>query len=293
MQSAGATILVTSGAEPEALTEAPFVSSYDSPTAMTVKWAAPSYDGGFTITSVKVYVDNSELVELNQSLNYYQMTGLTLGTSYKVQVSALNEIGESALSPSNMIVFANLPDEPDSLTLTPNDSPATILVEWTAPASVNGDDVSGYKVYVDNGRGGPFNLAFDASEFPSSYSYTINDLDCGYLYMVRVTAINVVGEGPYVSASVHLGLPPLNPKSPAMISVVPEDELTISWQRPDSDGCLPLTKYVINKDGVDLADIVSPSATAFTDDITTGGAIGTEITYKVKAVNVNGESAYS
>ena len=59
---------------------------------MTVKWQAPNYNGGFSITSVKVYVDNVELVELNQSLNYYQMTGLTLGNSYKVQVSALNEI---------------------------------------------------------------------------------------------------------------------------------------------------------------------------------------------------------
>ena len=32
---------------------------------MTVKWAAPAYNGGFPITSMKVYVDNSELVELN------------------------------------------------------------------------------------------------------------------------------------------------------------------------------------------------------------------------------------
>ena len=45
------------------------------------------------------------------------------------------------------------------------------------------------------------------------------DLDCGLLYMVRVTALNVAGEGPYVASSVHLGIAPSNPKSPKMLSV--------------------------------------------------------------------------
>lgn len=59
------------------------------------------------------------------------MTGLTLGSSYKLQVSALNEIGESMLSASNTIVFANVPDAPASLTLTPTaGDPSTILIEW-------------------------------------------------------------------------------------------------------------------------------------------------------------------
>ena len=84
LQSAGITITVASGSVPEAPQSAPFVFSYDSTEAMTVKWTAPMYNGGFPITALKVYVDNNELTELNQSLNYLQMTGLTLGTSYKV-----------------------------------------------------------------------------------------------------------------------------------------------------------------------------------------------------------------
>ena len=49
----------------------------------------------------------------------------------------------------------------------------------------------------------------------------------------------------------------------------------------------------MSKDGQDLSALVPPTATSFTDDISAGGAIGTEIIYKVKAVNVNGESLYS
>lgn len=225
------------------------------------------------------------------------MASLTLGTSYKVQVSALNEIGESALSPANTIIFANVPDAPATLTLTPTaGSPSTILIQWTAPASVNGDDVSGYKVYIDNGRGGPFSLILDAASFPSSYSYLageIEELECGYLYMVRVTAVNVAGEGAHIAESVHLGNVPSNPKSPAMLSVVPENSLVVSWDKPDSDGCLPITHYTMNKDGSDLADVIAPSVTSFTDDISSNGYIGTQATYKIKAHNVNGESAYS
>lgn len=148
-------------------------------------------------------------------------------------------------------------------------------MEWTAPNAVNGDDVSGYKVYIDNGKGGPFSLALDASNFPSSYSYLMTeDLDCGLLYMVRVTALNVAGEGPYVASSVHLGIAPSNPKSPKILSVVPQDKLLLSWNRPDSDGCLPITHYVVNKDGTDLSVFISPTATTFADDISLGGSIG-------------------
>ena len=65
LESPGVTIVVTSGSAPDAPPEAPYVFSYDSSSAMTVKWTSSLYDGGFPITSVKVYVDNAELVELN------------------------------------------------------------------------------------------------------------------------------------------------------------------------------------------------------------------------------------
>ena len=165
---------------------------------------------------MKVYTDGTELIELNQSQNQYQMTGLTLGQVLKTQVSALNEIGESNLSPSRMLVFANLPDKPASITLTPtNGQRATLLIQWQAPSSTNGDPVSTYKVYLDNGRGGPFTLIFEG--VPSSYSYeagVTEELDCGYLYMVRISASNVAGEGAYISGSAHLGNTPSNPKTP-------------------------------------------------------------------------------
>ena len=65
LKSSGETITVTSGSEPGRPAKAPYVLSYDSPSAMTIKWKAPETTGGFPITSMKIYVDGTELVELN------------------------------------------------------------------------------------------------------------------------------------------------------------------------------------------------------------------------------------
>ena len=77
--SAGESLTLASGSAPQSPPTAPYVLTYDSATEMTVKWDAPLYDGGFPITSYKLYVDNSEEVELDPSLNWYQLSALTLG----------------------------------------------------------------------------------------------------------------------------------------------------------------------------------------------------------------------
>jgi hypothetical protein len=48
-------------------------------------------------------------------------------------------------------------------------------VSWTAPASANGDAIHGYKVYIDDGIGGPYSLVFDGSNYASTYQYDISD----------------------------------------------------------------------------------------------------------------------
>jgi len=47
----------------------------------------------------------------------YVLTGLTLGTNYKILLSSVNEVGESLKSDSATILFSNVPSAPASLTL--------------------------------------------------------------------------------------------------------------------------------------------------------------------------------
>ena len=118
-------------------------------------------------------------------------------------MSSFNEIGESLPSESISIVFANVPGAPASLTLTADAH--ELRAQWTAPENQNGDAVSGYRVYVDDGYGGPFSLVFDGSGYPSTYKFTTDSLSCGLQYFVRVTAINSAGEGASIEKHLWFG----------------------------------------------------------------------------------------
>jgi hypothetical protein len=78
-----------------------------------------------------------------------------------------------------------------------------------------------------------------------------------------------------------------------MTAVTPSVSLTLSWSAPLDNGCLPIQYYTLNKDGSDLSVVISADSLSYTDDITTGGTIGTSITYKLKAVNYAGPSAFT
>lgn len=77
-------ITLASGREPDQPPAAPYILSYDSPTSMTVKWQEPDYDGGFPSLFFRLYVDNIVEVELDPSINSFQLTDLTLGQSLKL-----------------------------------------------------------------------------------------------------------------------------------------------------------------------------------------------------------------
>jgi hypothetical protein len=180
--SEGAYQTIASGKEPDQPPVAPDVLTYDSTTEMTIHWEAPSYDGGFSVEKYTLYVAGTPTdleADLNPSLNYLRLTGLVLGRSYKLQVSATNEIGESQLSVARTLLFANVPTKPASLTLTASIDPTVLLAEWASPSSENGDAVSGYQVYVDDGFGGPFTLVYNGQNFPSTYQFSIQGLVCG------------------------------------------------------------------------------------------------------------------
>lgn len=78
-----------------------------------------------------------------------------------------------------------------------------------------------------------------------------------------------------------------------MIAVSPSTSLSLEWNPPTDNGCLPIIKYILNKDSVDLAALITADQLTYTDNISTGGTIGTSITYMLKAVNEAGLSLYT
>jgi hypothetical protein len=285
-------LTVASASVPAQIVNAPFVVSYDDATTFTIGWSDPPSSGGFAVLDYTVYRDNANYATIDASQNIAVITGV-LGTEYKMQISATNEVGESLKSPSARITFANRPDPPASLTLSSNTTPS-IEAKWTAPVDSKGDLPSGYRLYVDNGAGGQYEMVFDgSSDMPATFSFVVSqNILCGGRYSVKVTAVNVAGESDGTVKEITVGEPPSPPLYPRLTVIVPSSSLTIKWDPVLSDGCRPVTRHVITRDNVDLADVVAPEAVLFDDDISSY-AMGSIITYKIRAVNDQGDGELS
>lgn len=129
------------------------------------------------------------------------------------------------------VIFANPPSVPSSLVLSAATDPAVIIAQWTAPISLNGDVISGYRVYIDDGLGGSLNLVLDGDS-SSTYVYTISNLICGLFYTVAVSAKNSAGEGSIITQTTWLGSVPSQPFNPVVSSIVLYDTLVIGWDAP-------------------------------------------------------------
>lgn len=275
-----------------------------STTSAIIQWNVPMNNGGVPIISYKVYQDNAVVATISgSSTTSYTLTGLTLGTTYKITVTAVNSVGESGASTPYSLLFANPPTVPTSLVLT--GTMTSVTIAWQAPSNYNGDPVRGYKIFMDDGKGGPLQQVYDGSTNPQNfkvyffelfnilYSTFTDGIEAGLRYNVEIKAINIAGESLSAVGYVLAGNKPSPPYGLKAVSINPNVDITISWKVPLSSGGLPITKYTISKNGADLPAVIAPTDTQYKDTITTGGAIGAKISYKIKATNSAGDSDYS
>ena len=148
----------------------PSVLSYVSPDTVNISFEPPTNNGGYSITSFKVYKDNS----LNTTLlplgpQEFSLSGLSQGSSYKIQISSVNEIGESLLSDSLIFYFAIPPSSPQTLVLAAKEN--QIKATWNVPSSYNGDYVNGYLLYISDGVGGDPQFYDSTEGTPEILSY--------------------------------------------------------------------------------------------------------------------------
>jgi hypothetical protein len=104
---------------PDAPTALTLVSS--SHTQIAFSWTAP-YNGGYPITSYKVYWDNNTngatftlATSVSGVTQVTVSTGVQAGNFYRFKVAAVNQIGEGAQSESASFIAAVVPDPPTSV----------------------------------------------------------------------------------------------------------------------------------------------------------------------------------
>jgi titin len=253
---------------------------------VTLTWEAPEKDGGLPVTSYYVHkgpTDHQLMWEETVQGTEYTFTGLFNGETYYFAVSARNEMGEGPRSAAIQMIPVSLPEAPRELSVTPGTEKVTLT--WKPPIDTGGLDIIEFAIY----RGG----APDSLELlilrPLSSIYEDTEVDAGETYYYAVAAITELGEGPFCAAVSAIPIGP--PGMPRNISAESSDEqVTLRWEAPDSDGGSPITSYIILRgdtpdDLVKISQLLSSLTSYLDEDVVNGRSYF----YAVMAINEVGE----
>jgi hypothetical protein len=176
----------------------------------TVRWTAPSDDGGSAITGYQVRVLDSTGAQVgalrpaNATETSLVVTGLTNGSGYRFQVAATNAVGTGPSSAlSAVVVPATVPGAPVIGTAASGTAGGTVTAtaNWNAPTSNGGSAVTGYVVRALRMSATGTVLATTTSAIqPASARQLTMTLQTGN-YRFTVQAKNKAGSGPQSARS--------------------------------------------------------------------------------------------
>ncbi|MCY3893223.1 MAG: fibronectin type III domain-containing protein [Acidimicrobiaceae bacterium] len=225
---------------------------------LVVTWTAPS-DNGRAISGYDVEYctgtcasDSTDWSNNSHSgiVTKDEITSLTNGTTYKVRVRAVNNLGEGPWSPVRSAAPKAVPDAPDAPVLTPRHR--EIGVSWDPPTDLHGTTITGYDIQyractatpkdcTSNPRWG--NWRSKGHPDTDTLESTITGLTNATKYEVRVRAKISGGFGPYSEATP--GTPLGKPSKPSTPKVTAGDgELMVTWTAPANNGSA-ITDYRI------------------------------------------------
>jgi subtilisin family serine protease/fibronectin type 3 domain-containing protein len=263
---------------------------------VALSWTAPASNGGSAITGYKIYRGTSAGSETYTGTTVagttYTNTGLTNGTTYFFKVSALNAIGEGALSPetnATPVAPPTVPGAPSGLTATAGNG--QVALSWTVPASNGGSAITGYKLYRGTVAGGETYTGITVSDT----TYTNTGLTNGTTYFFKVSAVNGVGEGSLSNEATATPVAPLTaPGAPTSLAASGGNgQVALSWTAPASNGGSAITGYKIYRGIVAGGEAYTGITVAGTNYTNTGLTNGTTYFFKVSAVNAVGEGSLS
>lgn len=253
----------------------------------TVSWTAPTSDGGKPITGYKVISSPATTtVEVTGTATSVVFPGLTNGTSYKFQVSAVTDVGEGAKSAAmaNGVVPATVPDAPTAVSALPSKQSAT--VKWTLPASNGGSAITSFTATSN-----PGNISATVNSATAT-SVSVTGLANGTTYTFTVVAKNAVGSSAPSEASAPVTTFDVASAPQGVIATEGNAQATINWVIPSSNGGTPITGYKVTTSPADVP-VKTVTGGSTTQTTVTGLTNGTLYSFTVVAVNFVGDSASS
>ena len=253
--SASAIVKSTANNVPDA-PAAPTVAMGDASGELDVDWSSPASNGA-TISDFDMQYRKKGAstwtavsdASIGSSDSSHTLTSLDNGDEYEVQVRAVNAVGDGSWSATGKGTPATVPGAPSLGTLTAAATQNTI--NWSAPSSDGGDDISEYELEFYQGANAPASDSADwgdpATDSTSTCDDTVTGTSCIHAslsknkkYHYRVRAKNDAGYSTWstTKAATTLTTAPGTPGTPT--TSVSGATVTISWMASD-DGGLSVT----------------------------------------------------
>jgi predicted RNA-binding protein with TRAM domain len=298
------TATASKAAIPSGIADAPTITSITSGnTTLSVAFTAPGNNGGSAITNYKYSIDGGTTftaIYPGQTTSPILIPGLVNGTSYNVQLRAVNAAGDGTATASTVAT----PKIISAPTITGvSAGSASLTISFTAPADNAGYTITDYQYTTDQGS---TYYSFGQTTSP----YTITKVSAsGNAVLVNGTSYNLqiraVAAGPvYGSNSSPTSGTPVatatTPGIPNVYSMTPGNAQINVYFTPNGDGGSPLTRYEYSTDGgttytaVPIASVTNPIV--ITNQSITGTPAlvnGTSYNVKIRAVNASGTGSAS
>ena len=178
---------------------------------VTLRWRAPTNDGGEPITHYEYEQDGSGTwISTGGTATSHTVRGLANGQTYMFRVRAVNALGNGAVvtieatpAPSTGgggggggggLLFP--PEAPAALMAMAGDG--AVRLEWSPPESDGGTPILRYEHRLKELRGefGEWTPIEDsAPDEVNATGYTVDELGNGTVYVFEVRAVNLVGNG--------------------------------------------------------------------------------------------------
>ena len=276
------------------------LSAVAAGTSVTVSFAQGSNNGS-TITNYQYSLNGgSTFVAFSpaQSGSPVTISGLSLNTSYSIQLKAVNAVGVGAASATLAVTTLNVASAPTITSVT--GGLRELTVAFTAPTSNGGSAITNYKYSTD---GGTTYVPFVPPQ-TSAASYIITagsvygqtTLLNGLTYRVLIRAVTAIGDG--TPSNAVNGTTLAAPSAPtALVNTPGNQQLTIAFT-PGAQGGSSITNYKYSTDGgvtfASAATSTSPvTITKLSSDGTTDLANLTFYPVVLLAVNLQGDGTPS
>ena len=216
----------------------------------TVTWTAPAAGGAPAVTGYEVVVNAGGSVVrtvtgIAPTATSLTVTGLTNGTTYTLQVRAVNLFGAGPLSaqsnPVTPVAPVTVLGVPTGVVATRGNASAGVT--WIAPASNGGSPITGYRVQVRVGVAVVRTVVLTGA----ATSTTVTGLTNGTAYNFRVQAVTALAVGALSVAS-NTVTPATVPGAPGILAPArgpAGGALTAvaNWAAPASAGGSAITGY--------------------------------------------------